>query len=493
MADRRRDRGGSREDSAPRNPLGFYTRLLLGILAAAAILHGLLVAVLPMLDASGLVEPLLAGLLAIVYGWLLSGLAVAVLLGAWQRSRFLGIVLGLALAAGWVLGIVRHVPQNSAFLYLAPLAPAGLVLYVGLRVGASQLLPNPGRDQSKDAFALLRAQFGSTARPGFIFDGGPWVGEETRPFPGQALELPTDVRSFVITPSHQVVAVSDRLQLKGIRGPGLVFLRPGERVDQIIDLRPQERDLDLVGRTLDGIEVRVHARVAFQIDAGRRQPELGAPLPFSRAAAFKAVHAQRVEHAGDAHPARQAERRMWDDLPTVRAEHILRDVVSRISFDELYAPPQAEAELPRPAIARELSDQLRPSLRSIGIQLVGVQLGNFEPTDPQVYVKRARNWQAEGRTRVTGAQVEAQADTLQRVEEARAAALAELILDVGRKLEPQAESGGELGRGVPLDQLAAALETLAARPGLSEALPPRARDVLSDACEAMEDRDGSRG
>jgi hypothetical protein len=452
-----------------------------------------LVVILPLLDPSGLVEPLLAGLFAIAYGWLLSGLSVVLLLGAWQGSRFLGIILLLGLAAGWVLGIVRHIPWTSVLLYLAPLALGALVLYVGLRFGGSQLLPSPGRGQSREAFQLLKSQLGSSGRPGFMADGGPWVGDEMHPFPGQALELPNDKPSFVITPTHQVVAISDRLQLKGIRGPGLVLLRPEERVEQIIDLRVQERDFELVGRTLDGIEVHVGASVSFQIDAGRRKPELGASLPFSRAAAFKAVHAQRVEHAGHANPSRGAERRLWDELPSVRAEHVLRDIISRMRFDELYAPRQADAASPRRAIAGTLADQLRPSLRAIGIQLVALELGNFQPTDPQVYVKRARNWQAEWIARVIEGQAEGDHEGRELLDPAQSAALRERILDVGRQLEQLAQSKTELAPGAALEQLLTELETLASRAQRRNPPPADAGERSSDVHDEVEDRDGSAG
>jgi len=484
---RQRNQRHRREDSRRRSSLGFYLLVLLGTLALTGVLHGLLIVLLPLIDTSGLTRPLLTGLFAIAYGWMLSGLSVALLLAIWQRSRFFGVVVGLALGAGWILGLSRHIPQRSALLYLAPLALGGLVLYTGLRYGATQLLPIPHRNQSRDAFRLLKAQLGGSGRPGTIVDGGPMIGDETRPFPGEPLERSVDKPSFVITPSHQVVAISDKLQLKGVRGPGLVFLRPGERVDQIIDLRPQERTFELVGRTLDGIEVRVPASVAFQIDAGRRRPMLGTSIPFSRAAAFKAVHAQRVERAGSRQGSGEVRRHLWADLPGVRAEHILRDIVSRMSFDDLYAPHQVKGEPPRSAVARHLSNELHATLKPIGIQLVGVQLGNFEPTDPEVYVKRARSWQAAWMRKVMLTQAEGRVEQLQILEHARADARTELILDVGQKLARLAESQAEPSPDVVLKQFLVVLETLAARPQLTDALPQHTRDVLSDLRQAVEE------
>jgi hypothetical protein len=285
---------------------------------------------------------------------------------------------------------------------------------------------------------------------------------------------------LAFTGPDRAVVVSDKLSLKAVRDPGLVFVGPGERIAQVIDLRPQMRVFSLTARTQDGIQVHVRASVAFRIDAGRRKVKLGEPIPFSRAAAFKAIHAQRVEHESSDRSQQGLTQRLWDDLPSIRGEHILRDIISKLDFDNLYGPHQLDGEPPRRKVAKTLSDRLQAALEPIGIQLVDVDLGNFRPVDPQVYLKRARNWQTEWIRRVTLTQAEGQVERLQILERARADARTELILDVGRQLEELAESKAELRPDTVLDQFLLVVESLMTRPQLREALPEHTKEVLSD-------------
>jgi len=483
-AKKRTKKGSLQAGKGQGSSLGFYSLTLLASLAAAAVAQVALTVVLPAVGAEALSQPI-NGLLAILYAWILAGLTVCVLLFAWLRFKPVGVGLSVLVLGLWLVGLRKHLQSPCLSLFLLPLIGGGAAFWAGLRYTSRHLLPIFDQAQASKAFDFLKKHLWSASRPGYILTGA----DETELSATLSGDSSSEKRkgrpSFVFTGCDRAVAISDKLQLKGVRDPGLVFIRSGEKMTQIIDLRPQVRPFSLTGRTQDGIQVRVRASVAFRIDAGRRKPQLGEAMPFSKAAAFKAVHAQRVEHETDRHLTHASTPRLWDDLPSIRGKHILRDIVSKLSFDELYGPHQLDGEPPRRQVREALHDRLGAALERVGIQLLHVDLGNFEPVDPQVYVKRARNWQTEWIRRITVRQAEGQVERLQILERARADARTELILDVGRQLEKLAESRADLGPDTVLDQFLVVLETLMTRPRLKDALPKHTRDLLSDMRDAM--------
>ena len=78
----------------------------------------------------------------------------------------------------------------------------------------------------------------------------------------------------------------------GLRGQ-VVPLRPFEYLRSVIDLRDQVMDLNVEGRTRDGIPIRVeNVRVMYSIHRGNRAPTLHEPYPFDRDAFYRLVYRQ---------------------------------------------------------------------------------------------------------------------------------------------------------------------------------------------------------
>jgi regulator of protease activity HflC (stomatin/prohibitin superfamily) len=446
--------------------------MLIVAFGGATTAHVMLRTILLLLDAGIFTQPL-NGLFAILYGWILGGLAICGLLVVWLRLRPRIASVGLSALIGllWFLGLRRHFDSPSLFLYLLPLIGGGAALWAGLRYASVYLLPVSSRAQANRAFHFLNENIWAAVRQGHVVND---------PNAENRSSVLGASPGFVITGCDRTLAISANLRLEGVREPGLVFIRPNERVAQIIDLRPQVRPFVVTAHTQDGIEVRVQATVTFRIDAGRRRPKLGAPLPFNRAAAYQAIHAERVEYERDGEVGREPRRRPWGDLPSIRGEHILRDLLSKLDFDDLYGPHQLDGQPPRRRLAADLFDQLEAALSPIGIQLLDVELSNLEPADPEVYIRRARTWQTEWSRKIARTRAQGQAERLQILERARADARTELILDVGRQIEALAEARVELGPEAVLDQFMMVLETLMMRPQLKGALPESTKEVLSD-------------
>jgi len=467
-------------------PLGLYALLSLAALPAVFLIHLMLMTALTLLGADGLF-PWANVMLALPYSWVLAGLFTSVLLYAWLRVRPVAVALSFAAGVLWLLGLRRHIDSLSITLYLLPVAGAGALFWIGLRQTSNVLLPVTDEDQRAKVLSFLNACVRGSNRPAYVIDSTARARKVLERVPGDQFSRDKSSPGLVVTGCDHAVALSDGFRFKGVHGPGIVFTGYGDQVVQAIDLRPQARSFQVAGLTRDGIEITVEASASFRIDAGRREPGLGQHLPFNRGAAFRALRAQRVEEP------EQSRRRIrqtggrqgWHDLPRVKGEHILRNMISKRDFDDLYGPHQLGAEAPRRRITKAFTDQLEADLEPLGIQLVGASIGNLEPADPQVYLKRARNWEAEWNRRITVKQAEGQAERLQILERARADTRADLILDLGRQLEELTESTAGLDAETVLDQFLVVLEELTTQPQLRHVLPPRTMELLSEMREVM--------
>jgi hypothetical protein len=373
----------------------------------------------------------------------------------------------------------------SITLYLLPVAAAGATFWFGLQQAGSVLLPAADDDQRDRVLDFLKAYVLGYNRPAYVVDPTRRARKVLERVPGAQSGRGESGIGLVVTGCDHAVALSDGFRFKGVHGPGIVFTTHGDQVVQAIDLRPQARSFRVTGLTKDGIETTVQASASFRIDAGRREPEMGEPLPFNRGAAFRALHAQRVEHRDRGYTTRTLARQGWEDLPRVKGEHILRNIISKLEFDDLYGPHQPGGEAPRRRIVKTFTDEFEAALEPLGIQLIAASIGNLEPADPHVYLKRARNWEADWNRKITLRQAEGQAERLQILERARADTRADLILDLGRQLEELTESSVGLDAETVLDQFLVVLEELTTQPQLRSVLPPRTMELLDDMRRAV--------
>jgi len=469
-----------------RRPVGFYAVLSLAALPLVLLGHLALLTLLSLLGAPELL-PWANILLAIPYSVALAGLFASLLLYTWLKARPVAVALSLVGALLWLLGLRRHVDSLSIVLYLLPLAAAGAILWVGLQQASNVLLPAADDGQRDKTFDFLKTYVLGYNRPGYVVDPTRRSTKVLERVPGAQSSRGGSSLGLVVTGCDHAVALSDGFRFKGVHGPGIVFTTHGDQIVQAIDLRPQARSFRVTGLTRDGIETTVEASASFRIDAGRREPELGQHLPFNRAAAFRALHAQRVEHQDRGRTSRRLERQGWEELPRVKGEHILRNIVSKLDFDDLYGPYQPGREAPRRRIVKAFTRELESELEPLGIQLVAASIGNLEPANPEVYLKRARNWEAEWNRKVTLRQAEGQAERLQILERARADTRADLILDLGRQLEELTESSAGLDAETVLDQFLVVLEELTTQPQLKSVLPPRTMELLDDMRQVVGD------
>ena len=420
---------------------------------------------------------------------LLLALGIPLLLRLWflqPLEKALATMLSFFWVLLWFLLTVSLREYIAGGVLLLSLAASGAALLAGLYHVSGFLLPVPEGEHRADVFKFVRDFMLHFNFPAYVVvdeveEEGSEADKVQERVPGNKGSKLALGPGFVLTDCDHAVAISDGLTFKGVQGPGVVLTGRNDQVTQTIDLRPQLRACLVEALTRDGIKIKVGTATICQVEARGRQPRLGESLPYSRGMAFRAIHAQRIEHEGNS--TRQG---TWDNLPRMMAERIVQDIISEYDFDDLYGPYQPGGEPPRRVISGRLTERLTAELDGLGIHLIGAGVGNLEPADPQVYVRRVGSWQADWQRRLTLMEAEGQAEWLRTVERARAEAQADLILNLGRQLEQLGGTRAESRAETVLNQFMVILDELMKRqPVLGHMLPQDIQQNLDDIRRAI--------
>lgn len=390
----------------------------------------------------------------------------------WSMMALLWFLLWLTLLFGMaeyrvgVALLVSLVVSNGAFM-------------LGLRLVSGYLLPLPGGEHWREMLGFLRDRAQGYNYPAYVVVDELYEEDRVEErVPGNRFSDFTTAPGFVISDANYAVAISSNIKFKGVKGPGVVFTRYADQVMQTVDLRPQLRVFPVEAVTKDGIQIKTIVFAPCRIDTRSKPPQLGERLPYSPAAGFKAIRAQEMRHEGPGQTPDRKKGCKWEDLARLIATRILQDIISRYEFDALYGPYQPGGDPSRKDIAKELVDRLRDELKEIGIELVGGGISDLQPVDPDVYVRRAQNWKEEWVHRIALQKTEGQAEWIKMVERARLEAQADLILDLGRRLE-LSMARTELRPRAALDQFVKLLdELMKQQPTLGEVMPEQTVEAL---------------
>jgi hypothetical protein len=279
---------------------------------------------------------------------------------------------------------------------------------------------------------------------------------------------------MVLTGCDHAVVISSGTTFKGAKGPGVVFTGFADAPTQAIDLRVHLRAFPVEAWTKDGIAVKVLTFIPFQIDTGKEKPALGKGFPYHASAVFKAVQAQPMVHEGASQMPEDIKHLLWYDMPQLYGERIMRDLISRYEFDELYAPFKLYDDFsqhPRAQIAKALREKLDQELPEMGIRRMGGNIGNMDPVDEEVLGQRIRAWRAEWMREVMQRQARGQSTRLRLVEQARAQAQTDIILDIGNRMRQLRDAGEDTRLDAVLGYFVEVLEQLAGRKELRQLLP----------------------
>ncbi|MGB9776839.1 MAG: SPFH domain-containing protein [Anaerolineae bacterium] len=431
-------------------------------------------------------HPVTSWLLALGLALLITDFVLFFLMAIGLKDRRGVAIIGLLMPTIlWLVGVFAMVPRPLSLkltLLVVETLLFGLAFLIGLFLLGGFLLPFPPPDRSLSRPERFRRRLGEHLQvfkilldvlleqnyPFWVVTDEPREEDKIEQRgKGDALPtIPPFGTGIILSGCTHAVAVSNGLQFKGTQGPGLFFTGFAERPMRTLDLRPQLRAFTVQGLTRDGIQVNVRAFTPFQIDRGEQPPRLGAPFPYRKSAAFRAVHAQMMALAGSPdHP-----QHAWDELPQLYGTRILQDILARYDFDDLYRYDPGE-EPPRVRIAREFRERLRAELEPYGIQLIGGGISNLMPVREEVLKERVRNWRAEWVRRILVQQAEGQRERLWRIEQARAEAQAHLILTLGEQLAELDRPDTPVTPQKIVDQFLKILEEMTQQPMMRRYLP----------------------
>ena len=374
---------------------------------------------------------------SVLFLWVLLSLGLCALLALWLRRWIFGALLSAVWCGWYVAGLLSATDRMVIFLY--SLVPAGLLFVAGLWFVAGYVLPPSPHSTRRNAFRALLSFILGTNYPYYRLEDVP---KEDRRLAKQAdarVKLPPSKGlpfvgpGLVSTGSNHAVVISDGLRFKGVQGPGVVLTGAWDRPVQTIDLRQQLRMFPVEALTKDGIGVEVEVFASFQIKRDRSSLELGKPIPYRKRAVFQAYLAQRQEHSPDA-----VTECRWDDLPAIVGRRALQRILATYTFDELYQPYDipGQHQSPRSEIVDRFRKEIDQALMDVGIQTLGVGIGNLLPKNADVVLgQRIASWQARWARDITLIEADGQSERMRMVEEARAEAQSSLILALGRRLE----------------------------------------------------------
>jgi hypothetical protein len=243
-------------------------------------------------------------------------------------------------------------------------------------------------------------------------------------------------------------------------GSGIMFLERYETVRDIIDLRPQVKELKIDAWTKDGIELTLHVRVECQIlsaeDAESSQKMDASPeaekrfYPFYDKAVQSAVETAAVRLNNDG----QLEKYDWiagvcGNLEGYIREHVYSNTINNLLRDEEINQKKMGTRVQQfqsinngqPA-TRLLSTELRNLLREkvntdvkrLGARLVDLQIAGVERSFI-VDHQWEKNWRVEWESINTITAGEAEAYKIRTIETAHAEAQKDMILAIARGLE----------------------------------------------------------
>jgi len=290
----------------------------------------------------------------------------------------------------------------------------------------------------KDVFALpmlrlgiqyVRSSVSGSGYPGLVIDGG-----EKKIAKGQI-----NLLDAIGGPGYVFIHPGNAVLFRSLRKPTNItiretyFLEPFETIGQIASLDEQQGSRDGVkALSRDGIMVTVkdihyRFRLFTEQEAGRpKRRTLQDPYPFDQRALWNMAYNLSVEEHG---------LEAWKTAVGRAIVGGITDFINSHDIDYLTAPREANQD-PR----RELRHGLfhgpaKYGLRSLGAELIYVDLGHFAIDEETVDQQRTETWAAEwqGNAQVVKAYGEAKRSAY--MELGRAEAQAELLMGISGALE----------------------------------------------------------
>jgi regulator of protease activity HflC (stomatin/prohibitin superfamily) len=271
-------------------------------------------------------------------------------------------------------------------------------------------------------------------------------------------------RGLLIVYNDSAVVMERGGQLVRVAGPSLGFLKPFERIWEIVDLRHQRWPFTVDAMTKEGIPVSCEADITFKIDDRyidvegneRTKPPVKTttptitdeaiaaeladagitePLPYTDEAVFNAATSTWVRiHQPD----HEEQLRRWTGRVMIgEVEGILRNIIARYQLDWLMRPHIEGGPHSREQIRRQLQDSLRKALpvgNKLGARILQVELGQIRVKD-EIARQWVEAWQAGWEQKAVEGRAEGEAKLVE-LEAAQVQAQAEMVIALAEAIRP---------------------------------------------------------
>jgi hypothetical protein len=401
-----------------------------------------------------------------------------------RRNFWLGAGLLVAAAAA---GAVYVLPPWPSFLNIVfDVMAFAVTLLGGLALISQFVLPVQNSRERRKVFDHFMNFVTGQAGPVLFVKDGQLVGakDELRRY-GHGVALVDSVSAVVLeqAAAHASWPRADAAGPPLVRaaGPGIAFIRPGERIVKTLDLRRQSRGALVEALTRDGIECSAYLSVSFGLDPDpEHQHADQAPSgervmptdPFNAHSAFRAVYGMAL---GEQQPVE------WTDLPLVVAAECFRIVLAEYCLDDLFEPTRPTFYPFNKFKDRVIKQvKLAPVLAERGILVYSVGIPELK-LPREVVNQRVRLWQAHWQkvTLDREAAVEQQAITTYRHRQTKAQT--QLFHDLQKLMDGNPDP---LTREALWRMLARALQRAAHDPLTRQKLPPDALHAIDSLEEA---------
>ncbi|KAA3659897.1 MAG: hypothetical protein DWQ04_20940 [Chloroflexi bacterium] len=234
----------------------------------------------------------------------------------------------------------------------------------------------------------------------------------------------TNVRAGIV-PGHKMITLLKGNDFSRAAGPGFVLLYRKERIDKIIDLRPQKRSQDVIGTTRDGIPVETNVSVNFRVQQEpARQAFDGLIYPIDKDSIFPISNFTSVDENGSI--------RYWDDQLAPLAAGELSNELSTYNLDELQHTSGEHS------IKNEIKQRIQRKVSRIaaehGLELMGVGIGHLKFPE-SITQQRIKTWQAEWQRKIEVKHAAGDAEATRRIKQARARAQIEIIERITQSID----------------------------------------------------------
>ncbi len=223
--------------------------------------------------------------------------------------------------------------------------------------------------------------------------------------------------------SHQVVAVTQGSQYVRAAGPGFVRLRRGERIAQLIDLRPHLGIQEVDAMTRDGIPIKLSVFVKSQIHRTQtEEPNLKyVPYKYDQKAVLNVCQIASVDDHNKV--------TSWSEQITRQAASYLSNAVSLHNLNTILADPTilTKANTRSKEILSQHFDASGIEIMVVGNRIIDVP--------EEVSEQRLLNWRAPMQRDVTIRRAEGDAEAMRRIKHARARAQIEIIQAIIKNID----------------------------------------------------------